>query len=159
MHASSLSQRIRILLKRRTTRIHGRPRLSRTTPETRIDCHPAAVFQCPDLYKSHCRHLFQVTDQLGTAIGTKSSSDMCAIGACNCERFQFSYSFQRVRRYHHDSGLSAASHPLAVLTMTMVSGDNLVAIELIAEVAAEASTGSCITHCCLLTEIYELITV
>ena len=61
---------------------------------------------------------------------------MSTFCASNCEGLHFPFRFQHFSGHHHYSGLAAAGHFLAVFTVTMMAGDHLVAIELIAKVAA-----------------------
>jgi hypothetical protein len=71
---------------------------------------------------------------------------MGAIGTGNRIGLELALRFQRFRRHHHYRGLPAAGHFLTILAVTVVSGNYLFAIELIAGVAAKACAHSNFSH-------------
>ena len=71
---------------------------------------------------------------------------MGAIGTGNRIGLELALRFQRFRRHNYYRGLPAAGHFLTILAVTVVSGNYLFAIELIAGVAAKACARSNFSH-------------
>ena len=130
----------RVLVESLAVWIDWRPGFSGTTPETGRYTHPAAVLQCAGLDETNRGHFLHVTDQLGTTVGTKAPRNMSTVSASHGMGFQLTFSCETFGWHHDNGGFAAAGHLLAIFTMAMMAGNDLIPVKLITVIPAQAST-------------------